>query len=89
MSTETQKVDVLADEVIERACRAHWPSYDRMRPDIARKWKAKMTKALVAAGLIEAKVALEWCGGFAYAGGRRFQDVEPVKAALAMLGSVP
>ena len=31
------------------ACRAHWPSYDRMRPDHQRKWYAKMVDALRAA----------------------------------------
>lgn len=31
------------------ALRAHWPSFYRMRPDIARKWRAKMLAALTAA----------------------------------------
>lgn len=33
---------------IERACRAHWPTWDRMRPDHQRKWRAKMETALMA-----------------------------------------
>lgn len=34
---------------LDAACRAHWPSWDRMRPDNARKWREKMRAALVAA----------------------------------------
>jgi hypothetical protein len=36
-------------EVIEAACRAHWPSWNNMRPDHQRKWREKMTAALIAA----------------------------------------
>lgn len=39
----------LSPDAVDRALRAHWPSYDRMRPDIARKWRAKMEAALRAA----------------------------------------
>jgi hypothetical protein len=37
------------DASVEAACRAHWPTWDRMRPDHARKWRAKMRAALEAA----------------------------------------
>lgn len=40
---------VLNEEMITRACRAHWPSWERMRPDLKRAWREKMTKALQAA----------------------------------------
>lgn len=36
----------LTDEAIERACKAHWPTWGRMRPDHQRKWRAKMEDAL-------------------------------------------
>jgi len=39
---------VLDDAAVERACRAHWPTWDRMRPDHQRKWRAKMADALAA-----------------------------------------
>lgn len=39
----------LAPDAVDRALRAHWPSFDRMRPDVARKWRAKMEAALRAA----------------------------------------
>lgn len=32
--------------IIERMCRAYWPSWDRMRPDHQRKWRAKMHAVL-------------------------------------------
>jgi hypothetical protein len=35
-------------EAVERACKAHWPSWERMRPDHQRKWRAKMETALLA-----------------------------------------
>ncbi|MGF6996683.1 hypothetical protein [Paraburkholderia sp. GAS32] len=34
-------------QAVERACKAHWPSWDRMRPDHQRKWRAKMEAALL------------------------------------------
>lgn len=37
------------------ALRAHWPSFDRMRPDVARKWREKMLAALTAAKRAGAK----------------------------------
>jgi hypothetical protein len=46
MSVERLTID---EDMILRACRAHWPSFDRMRPDLARKWRAKMEAALRAA----------------------------------------
>ena len=36
-------------DMVERACRAHWPSWDRMRPDHAAAWRVKMQAALAAA----------------------------------------
>lgn len=36
---------------LETACRAHWPSWDNMRPDHQRKWRDKMVKALAGAFL--------------------------------------
>lgn len=39
----------IAPEAVEAALRTHWPSFDRMRPDVARKWRAKMEAALRAA----------------------------------------
>lgn len=44
-----------ADAEIDAALRAHWPSYDRMRPDCARKWREKMIAALIAAAITKAK----------------------------------
>lgn len=35
------------------------------------------------AKVAELEAALRWCGDHAYAGGRGFKDVEPVKSALA------
>ncbi len=35
--------------VLDAACRAHWPTWNRMRPDHARKWRDKMRAALIAA----------------------------------------
>lgn len=35
------------DETLERMCRAHWPTWDRMRPDHQRKWREKMKAALL------------------------------------------
>ncbi len=40
---------------LNAALRAHWPSFDRMRPDYARKWEARMLKALEAAALARCK----------------------------------
>lgn len=40
---------VMDDNTVEKMCRAHWPSWDRMRPDIQRKWRQKMKTALIAA----------------------------------------
>lgn len=39
----------ITPEAIEAACRAHWPTWDRMRPDNQRAWRVKMTEALNAA----------------------------------------
>src|SRR5262249_43811235 len=39
---------MLNDESLERVCRAHWPSWERMRPDHQREWRAKMKTALMA-----------------------------------------
>lgn len=39
----------LAPDAVDRALRAHWPSFDRMRPDHQREWRAKMEAALRAA----------------------------------------
>lgn len=36
-------------DMVERACRAHWPSFDRMRPDHAAEKRVKMQAALAAA----------------------------------------
>lgn len=36
------------------ACRAHWPSFDRMRPDVSRKRMEQMTAALMAAMRVRA-----------------------------------
>ncbi len=36
-------------DMIERACRAHWLSFDRMRPDHAAEKRVKMQAALAAA----------------------------------------
>lgn len=36
------------DATVERMCKAHWPSWDRMRPDHQRKWRTKMKAALIA-----------------------------------------
>lgn len=36
-------------DMVERACRAHWPSFDRMRPDNAAEKRVKMQAALAAA----------------------------------------
>lgn len=44
--TTKQQLD---HEMIERACRAHWPSFDRMRPDHAAEKRVKMQAALAAA----------------------------------------
>jgi hypothetical protein len=40
---------VVTAEMIERACRAHWPTWDRMRLDHQRAWRVKMQQALIAA----------------------------------------
>lgn len=40
-----------SDAELDAACRAHWPSWDRMRPDNARVWRTKMQAALAAAAL--------------------------------------
>ncbi len=42
------KMQIDAD-MVERACRAHWPSFDRMRPDHAAEKRVKMQAALAAA----------------------------------------
>lgn len=42
------KLQIDAD-MVERACRAHWPSFDRMRPDHAAEKRVKMQAALAAA----------------------------------------
>lgn len=39
---------MLNDETVERMCRAHWPTWDRMRADHQRKWRGKMKVALLA-----------------------------------------
>lgn len=39
---------IVTDAMVDKACRAHWPTFDRMRPDHARKWRAKMRLALLA-----------------------------------------
>lgn len=39
---------MLNDDTLERLCRAHWPTWDRMRPDHQRKWREKMRGALLA-----------------------------------------
>lgn len=39
----------LFDKAVDAACRAHWPTWDRMRPDHQRKWRAKMAMAVAAA----------------------------------------
>lgn len=39
---------LISDAAIERACKAHWPTWDRMRPDHQRKWREKMRVALTA-----------------------------------------
>lgn len=39
----------LAPDAVERALRAHWPSFDRMRLEHQREWRAKMEAALRAA----------------------------------------
>jgi hypothetical protein len=36
-------------DMVERACRAHWQSFDRMRPDHAAEKRVKMQSALAAA----------------------------------------
>jgi hypothetical protein len=46
-----QQKEKLIAESVERACRAHWPSWDRMRLDHQRKWREKMRAALRAAYL--------------------------------------
>jgi hypothetical protein len=45
---QIQRLQIDAD-MVERACRAHWPSFDRMRPDHAAAWRVKMQAALAAA----------------------------------------
>jgi len=40
---------MLSADAVERACRAHWPSWDRMRAEHQRKWRVKMEAALRAA----------------------------------------
>lgn len=37
---------LLVPDAVDRALRAHWPTFDRMRPDIAHKWRGKMEAAL-------------------------------------------
>lgn len=39
----------ISAEMVERACRAHWSSFDRMRPDHAAEKRVKMQAALAAA----------------------------------------
>ena len=39
---------MMNDETLERMCRAHWPTWDRMRLDHQRKWRAKMKAAMLA-----------------------------------------
>lgn len=48
---ELSKLAKVSDGELEAACRAHWPSWDRMRPDNARAWRAKIHAALTAAAL--------------------------------------
>ena len=45
---QIQLLQIDAD-MVERACCAHWPSFDRMRPDHAAAWRVKMQAALAAA----------------------------------------
>ena len=45
---QIQRLQIDAD-MVERACRAHWPSFDRMRPDHAAEKRVKMQAALAAA----------------------------------------
>lgn len=42
---------IIPDHELEAACRAHWPTWDRMRAEHVRKWREKMRAALVAATL--------------------------------------
>lgn len=47
---------LISDAELQAACRAHWSSWDRMRPDVQRAREAAMRRALEAA-------ALARCGG--------------------------
>lgn len=49
IAVEIQSHLVIDHEMVERACRAHWPSFDRMRRDHAAAWRVKMQAALAAA----------------------------------------
>lgn len=39
---------IFTEDMVERACRAHWPTWGKMRPDHERKWRDKMRAALTA-----------------------------------------
>lgn len=42
---------IITSEQFQAVCRAHWPTWDRMRPDHQSKWRVKMVKALRAIGI--------------------------------------
>ena len=49
ISQETNPMLQIDSDMVESACRAHWPSFDRMRPDHAAEKRVKMQAALAAA----------------------------------------
>lgn len=40
--------DARLEQLVEIACKAHWPTWGRMRADHERKWRDKMRAAIVA-----------------------------------------
>lgn len=47
-TNSTLLILAITPETIEKVCKAHWPSWDRMRPDHQRAWREKMRAALTA-----------------------------------------
>ncbi len=65
-NAQQRRVDALIfnggfhDSIVTAACKAHWPSWGHMRPEVERKWKQKMQAALIAAEKERAALADVW-----------------------------
>lgn len=84
MSTETQKIDL--DAVMKDAEAKLSASFRDSHAESAH--ALSLVRAAVAELIEDRRVladALRWVAEFSYAGGKRFADVEPIKAALDRL----